>query len=225
MHRAAGPALAALLAVVPASGPARGTPLRADQSAARVPASRPRAPFRIGPRLELRRFRYGLRPFVRRRFPPDAPPLLLPPPPPDTFVQPGGPGASPLIEGSPENLPAFAHGFHLDVKVGAGQAFEVPPRLNRFVEVGQALGRCFAVPDGFTWGSVTLRVAFKRDGSVFGSPRVPYSDAATPDQKSELARSLLAGLKSCTPLPLSPSLGAAVAGEIFAIRFIHEDKR
>ena len=185
----------------------------------------PRAPFRIGPRLELRRFRYGVRPFVRRRFPPGVPPLLLPPPPPDTFVQPEGPGASPPIEGSPENLPALAHGFHLDVKVGAGQTFAAPATLNRFVEVGQALGRCFALPAGVAWGSVTLRVAFKRDGSVFGLPRVPYSDAATPDQKTELARSLLAGLKSCTPLPLSPSLGAAVAGEIFAIRFIHEDKR
>ena len=185
---------------------------------------RPHAPFRIGPRLELRRWRYGFRPFLRR-YPPNVPPLLLPPPPPDEFLQPDGPGASPLIEGSPENLPALAHGFHLDVKVGAGQTFAAPPILNRFVEVGQALGRCFALPADVTWGSITLRVALKRDGSIFGLPRVPYSDAATPDQKTALARSLLAGLKSCTPLPLSPSLGAAVAGEIFAIRFIHEDKR
>ncbi|RYC31808.1 hypothetical protein D3273_11815 [Lichenibacterium minor] len=189
------------------------------------PTARPRAAIRIGPRLELRRFRYGFRPLLRRRFAPDAPPFLLPSPPPDTFVQPEGPGPSPLIEGAPEDLPALAHGFHLNVAVGAGRTFAAPPTLNRFVEVGQALGRCFAPPAGLGWGSITLRVAFKRDGSVFGLPRVPYSDAATPDQKSALAHSLLAGLKSCTPLPLSPSLGAAVAGEIFAIRFIHEDQR
>ena len=221
MRRTAGWALAAL---VVAAVPADAEPARVGPPALRPPAFRPRASFRIGPRLELRRFRYGLRPLLRRRFPPDEPPLLAPPPP-DAFIQPEGPGASPLIEGSPENLPALAHGFHLDVKVGAGQTFAAPATLNRFVEVGQALGRCFALPAGVSWGSITLRVAFKRDGSVFGLPRVPYSDAATPDQKTELARSLLAGLKSCTPLPLSPSLGAAVAGEIFAVRFIHEDKR
>ena len=218
MRRAGGIALAALLAGVPAGA----ATLRTGSGLSRPPVLRPHAPFRIGPRLELRRWRYGFRPFLRR-YPRNVPPLLLPPP--DEFLQPEGPGASPLIEGTPENLPALAHGFHLDVKVGAGQVFAAPPTLNRFVEVGQALGRCFALPGDVTWGSITLRVAFKRDGSVFGDPRVPYSDAATPDQKTELLRSLLAGLKSCTPLPLSPSLGAAVAGEIFAIRFIHEDKR
>lgn len=190
----------------------------------RAPTLRPRAPFRIGPRLEFRRWRYGFRPYLRR-FPPDVPPLLLPPPPPDEFIQPEGPGTSPLIEGTPPSLPGLAHGFHLDVKVGAGRSFAAPPVLNRFVEVGQALGRCFAPPAGLVFGSVTLRVAFRRDGSVFGLPRVPFSDAATAEGKSELAQSLLAGLKRCAPLPLSPSLGAAVAGEIFAVRFIHEDLR
>ena len=225
MRAAARIVVAALLASA-ALHPAEGAPLRVGPQAVRpFPGLRPRAPFRIGPRLEFRRQRYGLRPFPRRRFLPDVPPLLLPPPPPDTFLQPEGPGISPLIEGSPEDLPALAHGFHLNVEVGIGRTFAAPPTLNRFVEVGQALGRCFAVPAGVAWGSITLRVAFKRDGSVFGLPRVPYSDAATPDQKTELAHSLLAGLKSCTPLPLSPSLGAAVAGEIFAVRFIHEDKR
>ncbi|MGI4765002.1 MAG: hypothetical protein ACRYGP_08045 [Janthinobacterium lividum] len=221
MRRAGGIALAALVAGTPAGA----APLRAGPRMVPHPVFRPHPPFRIGPRLELRRWRYGFRPFARRPWLPNVPPLLLPSPPPDTFIQPEGPGASPLIEGAPEDLPSLAHGFHLDVKVGAGQAFAAPPTLNRFVEVGQALGRCFAVPAGLTWGSITLRVSLKRDGTVFGLPRVPYSDAATPDQKTELARSLLAGLKSCTPLPLSPSLGGAVAGEIFAIRFIHEDKR
>ena len=204
-----------------------GSPPAAAQARRIGPGVRPALPrlSPLGPRLELRRWRYGLRPFARRRFLPDVPPLLLPSPPPDTFLQPEGPGPSPLLEGTPDNLPAFAHGFHLSVKVGAGQSFAVPPTLGRFAEVGPALGRCFTPPTDFAWNSVTLRVSFRRDGSVFGEPRVPYSDAATADQKSALARSLLDGLKRCAPLPLSPSLGAAVAGEIFAIRFIHEDKR
>ena len=219
---AAGLALAALLAG--AAGAEAQSRRAGPALRPAVPAPRA-APFRFGPRIELRRWRFGLRPFVRRRFPPDVPPLLLPPPPPDTFLQPEGPGLSPLIEGTPGEVPAFPHGFRLTVKVGAGQAIAGPAVLDRFAEVGPALGRCFSTPPGLAWGSVTLRVSFRRDGSVFGEPRVPYSDAATPDQKSTLAHSLLDGLKRCAPLPLSPSLGAAVAGEIFAIRFIHEDKR
>ncbi len=181
-------------------------------------------PLRPGARPLFRR-RFGIGPGLRRRIEPNVPPFLLPPLPPDTFIQPEGPGPSPLLQGTPEDLPAFAHGFHLSVKVGQGQTFPTPATLDRFAEVAPALARCFSLPPDVTWGSVTLRVSLKRDGSIFGLPRVPYSDAATANQKSDLAQSLLAGVKRCTPLPLSPSLGAAVAGEIFAIRFIHEDKR
>jgi hypothetical protein len=183
------------------------------------------APLRPATRLPFRR-RFGIRPLRPfRGIGPNVPPYLLPPPPPDTFIQPEGPGPSPLIEGAPADLPAFAHGFHLTVKVGAGQTFATPATLDRFAEVAPALARCFSPPAGVTWGSITLRVSLKRDGSIFGLPRIPFSDAATAEQKSDLAQSLLAGLKRCTPLPLSPSLGNAVAGEIFAISFIHEDKR
>ena len=108
--------------------------------------------------------------------------------------------------------------------MGTGASFSVPPTLGRYVEVGQALGACFPATPGLTWGAITLRVSFRRDGSVFGEPRIPFSDAPTPEQKAALARSLLAALKGCTPLHVSPSLGGAIAGEIFAIRFIHQDR-
>ncbi len=158
-------------------------------------------------------------------FRPNVPPLLLPNPPPDEFIQPPGPGDSPLLEGAPDELPAFSHGFHFSIAVGAGQTFAVPATLQRYIDVGQALGACFSPPTGVAWGSITLRVSFRRDGSVNGEPRVPFSDAPTVDQKSDLAHSLLDGLKRCTPLRFSPSLGGSIAGEIFAIRFIHQDKR
>ena len=215
MRGAAGLTLAVLVGVSPAHGATVG-----------VPTARPPQIVPLRPALRPFRRPFGFRPLIgRRRVNPNLPPRLLPSPPPDTFLQPEGPAPQPPVQGAPEDLPAFAHGFHLTVTVGTGRRFDVPPRLDRFREVGQALGRCFTPPDGFAWGSVTLRVSFRRDGTVFGLPRVPYSDAATADRKSDLALSLLAGLKRCTPLPLSPSLGAAVAGEIFAIRFIHEDKR
>ena len=176
-------------------------------------------------RPEIQRRRFFFRPLLRLpRVRPRPPPLLLPSPPPGTFVQPLPPEPGPPL-GRPSGLrPSLSHGFQLTVPVGGGGSFTVPAMLNRYVEVGQALSACFAPPAGVTWGAVTLRVSFKRDGSIFGDPRIPYSDAGDPEQKTELARSLLAALKSCTPLPLSPSLGGAIAGEIFAIRFIHQDK-
>ncbi len=208
-----------------AAAQTRGAPSPIRPPAGRPPVVAPRAaPFRFGPRFELRRWRFGLRPFLRRQLPSTVPPLLLPPPPPDTFLQPEGPGTSPLIEGTPGNLPAFSHGFHLSVTVGRGQTFAAPATLSRFVDVAQALGRCFVPPADIAWRSITLRVSFRRDGTVFGEPRLPFSDADTADHKTLLAHSLLDGLKRCTPLPFAPSLGAAVAGEIFAIRFIHEDR-
>ena len=176
-------------------------------------------------RPPLRRRRFFFRPFLRMpRGRVRPPPELLPSPPPGEFLQPlpSEPG-SPL-GGQVGPRPPLAHGFQLTVPVGSGATFKVPATLGRYVDVGQALGACFAPPSDVTWGAITLRVSFRRDGSVFGDPRIPYSDADTPEQKSELARSLLAGLKRCTPLPLSPSLGGAVAGEIFAIRFTHQDQ-
>ena len=150
------------------------------------------------------------------------PPFLLPSPPPDENLPPPGVGASPLIEDQRFGPLLLPHGFELTEEVGGGgQKPAVPARLNRFTDIGQALAVCFAPLSSASWSSATLRISFKRDGTVFGQPLLPYIDAGSEQQKSDLARSLLAALKTCTPLHLSPSLGAAVAGEIFAIRFLH----
>ena len=158
----------------------------------------------------------------RRIVPVLPPPLLLPSPPPDENLPPPGVGASPLIEDQPIVGPSLPHGFELTEEVGGnGPRPAVPALLNRYVEVGQALEACFAPLASGSWASATLRISFKRDGSVFGEPHLPYIDAGSVQQKSDFTRSLEAALKTCTPLHLSHSLGAAIAGEIFAIRFIH----
>lgn len=108
--------------------------------------------------------------------------------------------------------------------MGAGPR-NAPATLGRFVDVGQALGACWRPPDDLSWSIVTLRLSFRRDGAVNGEPRIPYTQAGSAQQKSDLAHSLLGALKRCTPLPFSPSLGSAIAGEIFAISFIHQDRK
>ena len=195
-------------------------------AAAPVPA----AERRVGPprilvpqrRLRVPFFRRFPGSDFRRIVPVRPPPLLLPSPPPDENLPPPGVGASPLIEDQRVGPTSLPHGFELIEAVGGGGPRPVvPPTLDRFTEIGQALAACFSPLASSSWASATLRVSFKRDGSVLGQPLLPYIDAGSEQQKTDLARSLLAALTTCTPLHLSPSLGAAVAGEIFAIRFLH----
>ena len=181
-------------------------------------------------RVPVRRFAGHVRPFrlhpglgIRPRFCPlGYPPLLGPGSPDDNMPPPIG-EPSPLMEDQLGDDVALPHGFSLTVPFGRGGAPPVPATLNRFREVGPALAACWTPPAAAPWSAVTVRLAFRRDGTIYGVPRVPFVGAATPEIKSELAQSLLAALKTCKPLPFSPSLGAAVAGEIFAIRLVNQD--
>jgi hypothetical protein len=125
------------------------------------------------------------------------------------------------------DVPSLPHSFVLTVPVGGPGERSAPSRLDRYADVGSALGACWkpaADVDGKPWRAVTIRVAFKRDGTIFGLPRIPFADAGSAQAKADLAQSLLGALQHCTPLPFSPSLGAAIAGEIFAIRFTNQDQ-
>lgn len=194
---------------------ATGAVLLAEPCLAEVIHPRPRVLDRR-PRLERRLF---FRPPVVHHLRP--PPLEVEPP--DQFLPPPVERRSPLEEDQLPSLAPFSHGFHLSVPIGGGTA-RAPGTIRRFIEVGQSLGACWTPPAGAPWSMVTLRVSFKRDGSINGEPRIPYVAATSTERKSDLARSLADALKRCTPLPFSPSLGSAVAGEVFAISFTHQDR-
>ena len=124
----------------------------------------------------------------------------------------------------PADNPPLPQGFALTVPIPVrGPAAAT---LDRYGQVGEALGRCWdpaAAVGPRRWGATTLRVSFKRDGTVNGVPRVVYvADSADPEARSGVRSSLLAALDQCTPLHVSPSLGQAIAGQIFAIRFIQQ---
>ncbi len=64
-------------------------------------------------------------------------------------------------------------------------------------------------------------MSFRRDGTVFGQPRITYMKASGgPDGEASLANSMRAAIAACAPLRFTPSLGAAIAGRTFLIRFI-----
>ena len=96
----------------------------------------------------------------------------------------------------------------------------------RLAHVVPAVGFCWRAPEGlrgFEALAITVRFALREDGSLLGEPRVSYAEApAEPQARAVLARSALAAVRACTPVALSPSLGRAIAGRIFSIRFTYK---
>ncbi len=94
-----------------------------------------------------------------------------------------------------------------------------PAALNRPGEIGPAIAACWRAPD--LGDEVTLRLSFRRDGSLFGRPRMTYVKAVGgADGEAALATSIFAALQACCPLRFTPALGAAIAGRTFLIRFV-----
>ena len=92
--------------------------------------------------------------------------------------------------------------------------------LQTLRDVAPALGKCWTPPPIEGVGEITVTLSFNNRGGIIGEPRISYSRAVEPEQKRALKTSLLGALSRCGALPVSPSLGAAIAGRIFAIRFI-----
>ena len=97
---------------------------------------------------------------------------------------------------------------------------EAPGTLQTLRDVAPALARCWTPPAIGGGGEVTVRLSFNRMGAIIGAPRIYYTRTVEPEQRRLLQASLLSALAHCGPLPFSPSLGAAIAGQVFAIRFI-----
>ena len=95
--------------------------------------------------------------------------------------------------------------------------------VDRLDEIAPAIRRCWdppPLPGDLTGAMVSLRFSLRRDGSLFGQPRVTWEtkrgDAAFQQRFSDSA---VAAIRSCTPMRLSAGLGASIAGRPFTIRF------
>jgi hypothetical protein len=94
--------------------------------------------------------------------------------------------------------------------------------LNTLLDVRDAVLGCWKWPplsEVRQGMQLTIRLSFKRSGEIFGA-KLTYQ---TPDVSEEERRMyygvLLEALKLCSPLPVSESLGAAIAGRPFTFRF------
>ena len=100
--------------------------------------------------------------------------------------------------------------------------------LDTLDDVKQAIRGCWRWPpiNAIRTGmELTVRLSFKSDGEIFGA-RVTYqSPDVSDDERLLYYRALVLTIKRCSPLPLTPELGAAVAGRPFFFRFVDTRKQ
>jgi hypothetical protein len=96
-------------------------------------------------------------------------------------------------------------------------------RVDTIRDVFRALQACWQPPSGsgFSGQELTVRFSFKRSGELLGKPRITYYKAGTEaDQREPFTRAVREAFERCTPLPFTESFGRAIAGRIFAFRFV-----
>ena len=108
----------------------------------------------------------------------------------------------------------------------AAQPPRRPPQLNTLRDVGMALEICWhanepPLDQARPGMNVTVMLAFTRSGALLGEPRFTYiTPEASAETKALYQRAVVAAINACTPLPISETLGNALAGSPKIMPFI-----
>ena len=101
--------------------------------------------------------------------------------------------------------------------------------VNDLVQIQAALADCWRFPpvdDGRSPVDVIFELSFKRSGELFGKPRVvKFSREVSDAERERFYRAVAEAIDRCSPMPFTESMGGAVAGRTFHIRFIDSRKR
>ena len=94
-----------------------------------------------------------------------------------------------------------------------------PAPANTLMELRRQFGGCLArKPLGPPGSQVTITFTMKRDGSVFGKPRVTFSHLeGDPQARQRFVDGAERAIDACLPLRVTPALGGAIAGRQFFI--------
>ena len=100
------------------------------------------------------------------------------------------------------------------------------PRPDRVDNIKEAFARfrtCWKPPSPQRANpgvEITAIVTFRRDGTILGHPKITYeSENATDHDRLQYRIAVMEALQRCTPMPFTESMGGAVAGRPFAVRF------
>lgn len=112
--------------------------------------------------------------------------------------------------------------------LASSAAAQQRPPLNTLKDLGAALRACWTPPplqQSRSGMQITVQMTFKRNGELFGNPRVTFETAGASDDERLAYRIAVAdALKRCAPLPFTAALGNAVAGRPFTMRFTDDRK-
>ncbi len=99
-----------------------------------------------------------------------------------------------------------------------------PGDLNTLQDLFAALRACWQPPsEGQARADmqITVRISFRRNGSLFAAPGVTFATQGIPAEVRELYRKAIAdSLTACTPFRFTDSLGGAVAGRPILVRYV-----
>jgi hypothetical protein len=90
---------------------------------------------------------------------------------------------------------------------------------NTLVELQRQLGACMAGKSLGPAGSrLTIMLMMKRDGSIFGKPRITFSHLeGDKEARQQFVDETERAVETCLPFRITPSLGGAIAGRPFFI--------
>jgi hypothetical protein len=92
--------------------------------------------------------------------------------------------------------------------------------INTLKEMLFAIYACWEPPPGTAGMSITLQFSLRRQGTLIGKPRATYSKLGGDEALNRaFVASILKALDKALPLPLSDSIGGAIAGRMLAPRF------
>lgn len=106
-------------------------------------------------------------------------------------------------------------------KPGEGKAPQGP--LNTLIDIRDALRGCWKWPpmeEVRAGMELTVRLSFKRNGEIFGARLTYQSPNVSAEERALYHGVLLDALRLCSPLPMTESLGHAVAGRPIHFHFI-----
>jgi hypothetical protein len=101
---------------------------------------------------------------------------------------------------------------------GVARAEDGAP-ANTLVELQHQLASCMAGKSlGPTGSRLTIVLTMKRDGSIFGKPRITFSHLeGDKDARQQFVDDADRAVETCLPFRITPSLGGAIAGRQFFI--------
>ena len=109
----------------------------------------------------------------------------------------------------------------------AAQSSRAP--INTLNELEAALLDCWVPPpmEQLRPGmQITVLISFKRNGELFGQPRITFQSGDASDAERASYRTAVAEtLKRCASLPFTEAFGNGMAGEPLAMRFVDDRDR